>query len=314
MIKKEHTIWVEKYRSDSLDNYLCDPKLKAKFQEFIDRQDLSHCLFAGKPGSGKTTIAKILANKINCDFLYINATDERGIEIIRDKIGGFASSASFKPLKIVILDEATHLLQASQVLLLNMIETYSLKTRFILTGNYADRLIPALKSRLQEFDLIPPTKKLIAEHVSNILDKEEIKYELKDLAFIITKFYPDLRRIINTCQKFTTNNILQVNENEVLAEEEYFDKIILELSKPSSKSFNIIRQVVVDSGSSSISNVYKHLYNNLDKFAGGVEGSVTVIIEEHIYHSNFVVDHEICVMSCISRILEVLQTKKIIKG
>jgi len=169
------------------------------------------------------------------------------METIKNKVGTFASSASFKPLKIIILDEATHILQASQVLLLNMIETYSLKTRFILTGNYAERLIPALKSRLQQLDLIAPDKKQIAVTVTDILEKENVEYDIKDVAFVINNYYPDQRAIINNLQKHTSNNKLIINQNEVLIKDEYIDKIINELKKPSSKSFNIIRQYIVDS-------------------------------------------------------------------
>ena len=181
MSKKLHTLLNEKWRPETLEGYICKDEYKAKFQEFINQQDIPHLLFAGKPGAGKTTIAKILVKNIDCDYLYINATDERSIDVMRDKVGAFAAAGSFKPLKIVILDEATHILQASQVILLNMMETYSLTTRFILTGNYPERLIEPLRSRCQEFDLSPPTKKVVAQHISTILDKEEIEYEIEDL-------------------------------------------------------------------------------------------------------------------------------------
>ena len=148
MSKRLHTILNEKYRPDTLEGYICQDDIKTKFKEFIKQQDIPHLLFAGKPGAGKTTIAKILVKNIDCDYLYINATDERSIDVMRDKVGTFAAAGSFKPLKIVILDEATHILQASQVILLNMMETYSLTTRFILTGNYPERLIDPLRSQI----------------------------------------------------------------------------------------------------------------------------------------------------------------------
>ena len=129
-------------------------------------------LLIGETGTGKTSLGKLITKNIDCDYLYINATDERSIDVMRDKVGAFAAAGTFKPLKIVILDEATHILQASQVILLNMMETYSLTTRFILTGNYPERLIEPLRSRCQEFDLSPPTKKVLAQHISTILDKE----------------------------------------------------------------------------------------------------------------------------------------------
>ena len=132
MTKRLHTILNEKYRPDTLEGYICKDEYKTKFNEFIQNQDIPHLLLAGKPGSGKTTLAKILVKNIDCDYLYLNATDERSIDIMRDKVGAFAAAGSFKPLKIVILDESTHILQASQVVLLNMMETYSLTTRFIL--------------------------------------------------------------------------------------------------------------------------------------------------------------------------------------
>jgi len=314
MIKKEHTILNERYRPTTLENYLGSPDNKAKFQEFIDKQDLPHLGFFGQTGAGKTTLAKILAKNIDCSFIILNATEDRSIESIKEKVGSFASSNSFKPLKIVILDEATHLLEASQVLLLNMIEQFSLKTRFILTGNYPERLIAPLRGRLQEFELVAPTKKQIAEHVSNILDEEQIKYNLEDLAFIINKSYPDIRKTINNCQKFTINNELILDKKAILAEEEYIDKIIDELKKPSNKSFNIIRQHIVDSGSSEFDNVYKQLYERLSDYAGGLEGTVTIILEEMLYHKNFRIDQEINLCACVARILEVLQTKKLIKG
>lgn len=309
---KEHTILNEKYRPSTLEGYICVDSIKEKIKEYIDKQDIPHLGFFGIQGSGKTTLSKILTKNINCDYLYLNATEDRSMEAIKEKVGSFAMSSTFKPLKIVILDEATHLLEASQVLLLNMIETYSLKTRFILTGNYPERLIPALKSRLQEYPLTPPSKKQVAEHVSDILDKEEIKYEIEDLAFIINHCYPDFRKIINSCQKYTLNNILKIDKNEILAEEEYIEKIISELKKPSNKSFNIIRRLIVDSGVGEFDNVYKQLYNKLNEYANNKEGLIIIKLEEYLFHKNFRIDQEINIMGCIASILEIVNKKQII--
>lgn len=306
MSKKINYILNEKYRPDTLEGYICKDEIKNKFQEFIVANQIPHLLFAGKPGAGKTTLAKILVNNIDCDFLYINATDERSIDIMRDKVGAFAAAGSFKPLKIVILDEATHILQASQVILLNMMETYSLTTRFILTGNYAERLIEPLRSRCQEFDLSPPSKKVVAQHISVILDKEEVEYEIQDLVTIVNKFYPDFRKIINNCQKYTVDGTLTL-DNSVNLTDDYQVKILEELKKPSIKSFNLIRQIIANSEVDDFESLYKFLYDKLSEYANGNEGYVICTLEEYMYHATFRLDKEINIMSCISKILETIK-------
>lgn len=302
MRNKTHFILNEKWRPDTLEGYICSNENRAKFQEFINNQDIPHILLAGHPGSGKTTLAKILANNINCDYLFLNAVDERSIDVMRDKVGSFASAGSFKPLKIVILDEATHILQASQVLLLNMMETYSINTRFILTGNYPERLIEPLRSRCQEFDLEPPSKKVIAQHIDNILNTEDIKHTIEDVVNIIKKFYPDFRRIINACQKYTVNGEIKLDSSIVISDD-YKDSILNELKKPNSKSFNIIRQVLADADLSDYTDLYRFLYDNIDQYAKNT-GLITIIIEEYKYHSISRIDQELCFMACISKILQ----------
>ena len=306
MTKRLHTILNEKYRPDTLEGYICKDEVKVKFKEFIDKQDIPHLLFAGKPGAGKTTLAKILVNNIDCDFLYINATDERSIDIMRDKVGAFAAAGSFKPLKIVILDEATHILQAGQVILLNMMETYSLTTRFILTGNYAERLIEPLRSRCQEFDLSPPSKKVVAQHISVILDKEEVEYEIQDLVTIVNKFYPDFRKIINNCQKYTIDGTLTL-DNSVNLTDDYQVKVLDELKKPSVKSFNLIRQIIANSDVEDFESLYRFLYDKLSEYAKGNEGYIICTLEEYMYHATFRLDKEINIMACISKILETIK-------
>jgi|688.fasta_scaffold26499_10 DNA polymerase III delta prime subunit len=308
---KEHTIFVEKYRPKTLDNYICDEQIREKIQEFITNQDIPHLGFFGLQGSGKSTLAKILVNSIDCDFIYLNATENRGMDDIKEKVGSFASARGFKPLKIVILDESTHILQASQVLLLNMIETYSLTTRFILTGNYPERLIPPLRSRLQEFKLTPPSKKVVAKHVYGILNQENIEFQLEDLAAVVNSSYPDFRKIINDCQKYIIDNKLTL-PNTLGKNEDVQSKILDELKKPTTKTFNNIRQIIADNDVSSFEDVFKHLYECTNDYAVGCEGQIAVIINECIYQSNFRVDLEINFMACISRIIETIKTNRII--
>jgi replication factor C small subunit len=311
MNNKIHTILAEKYRPQTLDTYLCDDTLRDKFQTFVTNQDIPHLGFFGLQGSGKSTLAKILVNNIDCDYIYLNATENRGMDDIKEKVGSFASAASFKPLKIVILDEATHILQASQVLLLNMIETYSLTTRFILTGNYPERLIPPLRSRLQEFKLTPPSKKVVAKHVVSILENENIEFELEDLASIIHNSYPDFRKVINTCQKYIVDNKLTL-PGTLGKNNDFQTQIVNELKKPSKTTFNTIRQLIADNNVSSFDDIYKHLYDNTAEYAVGAEGQIAIILNECIYQSNFKIDFEINFMSCISRIIETLKTNRIL--
>ena len=311
MSKRLHTILNEKYRPDTLEGYICKDEIKTKFEEFIKQQDIPHLLFAGKPGAGKTTIAKILVKNIDCDYLYINATDERSIDVMRDKVGAFAAAGSFKPLKIVILDEATHILQASQVILLNMMETYSLTTRFILTGNYPERLIDPLRSRCQEFDLSPPTKKVVAQHISTILDKEDIEFEIPDLVTIVNRFYPDFRKIINNCQKYTVDGALKLGELTD-TDDQYKEHILEELKKPSSKTFNNLRQIIANADVSDFEDLYKFLYDKMDDYAKGNQGLIICYLEEYMYHATFRLDKEINIMACIAKIIETINKKQVL--
>ena len=307
---KQHTILNEKYRPDTLEGYICSDGNKDKFQEFINNQDIPHILLAGRPGSGKTTLAKILANNINCDYLFLNAVDERSIDVMRDKVGSFASAGSFKPLKIVILDEATHILQASQVMLLNMMETYSINTRFILTGNYPERLIEPLRSRCQEFDLEPPSKKVIAKHVDNILNIEDIKHTPEDVVSIIKKFYPDFRRIINACQKYTVNNKIKL-DSSITISDDYKNQILEALKNPKSNAFNTVRQILADADLSDYTDLYRFLYDNIDEYTKNNVGEIIILIEEYRYHSVVRIDQEICFCALISKIISILLFKTI---
>lgn len=305
IMSKQHTILNEKYRPDTLDGYVCRDEDRIKFQEFIDNQDIPHLLFAGKPGAGKTTLAKILVKNINCDYLYINATDERSIDVMRDKVGAFASAGSFKPLKIVILDEATHILQASQVILLNMMETFSLTTRFILTGNYPERLIEPLRSRCQEFDLQPPSKKVIAKHIDDILNKENIEHTIEDVVNVVKKFYPDYRKIINSCQKYTVNGVLKLDKLSS-NDTEYKEKILNELQNKSSKSLNNIRQIIADSEVEDFNELYRFLFDKLSEYSKGNDGAIIMALGEYQFQANFRVDQEINAMALISKILQTI--------
>ena len=305
-MKKEHSLWVEQYRSKTLDEYVGNEQLKQIVSKYIANNDLQNLLLYGTPGTGKTTLAKLIVNNFDCDYLYINASDERGIDTIRDKVQGFASSASFKPIKIVILDEADFLTIQAQASLRNIIETYSRTTRFILTCNYLERIIDPLQSRCQVLKITPPSKKDVARHIANILDKEEINYELSDLGLVINKHYPDVRKILNTCQVNNVEGTLKI-DNTVLTGG-YKDALLKELKSPSKTSFKNIRQILADSNLDDFEDVYRFLYDSLDEYSDNDinKAMIVIEIESYMYHANFRIDKEINVMALLASVLKII--------
>lgn len=304
---KMNSLFVEKYRSKVLDEYVGNEQLKQIVSQYIDKNDIQNLLLYGTPGTGKTTLAKLIVNNIDCDFLYINASDERGIDTIRDKVQGFASSASFKPLKIIILDEADFLTIQAQASLRNIIETYSRTTRFILTCNYLERIIDPLQSRCQVLKITPPSKKEVAQHVAGILEQESINYELNDLVLVVNKHYPDVRKILNTCQVNAVEGKLTIDKS-LIASNGYTDAILKELKTANKSSFKNIRQILADSNLSDFEEIYRFLYDNLDEYAkDGVQQAMIIIeIENYMYHANFRIDKEINVCALIASILKTI--------
>jgi replication factor C small subunit len=175
MAKREHTLWVEKYRSQTLEDYVGNENIKQTIGHYLQQNDIQNFLFYGTPGTGKTTLAKLIVNNLDCDYMYINASDENGIDTIREKVKSFASVASFKPFKVIILDEADYITIQGQAALRNIIETFSRTTRFILTCNYIERVIDPLQSRCQVLKIVPPSKQEIAYHIIDMsLNKRNV--------------------------------------------------------------------------------------------------------------------------------------------
>ena len=291
----------EKYRPITLDTYVGNEKFKASIARQLEQNDIQNYLFYGPAGTGKTTLAKLCVKNLDCDYLYINASDERGIETIRDKVSGFASVASFKPLKVVILDEADFLTIQAQASLRNIIETFSRTTRFILTCNYIERVIDPLQSRCQTIKVIPPTKKEVAVHLASICDKESISYDPNAIGKIVNKFYPDLRKMLNTIQTSNIKNKLTLDDS-LLVSTSYLSAILTELSKDKPK-FNSIRQIIADSNIDDFEEVFRFLYENADKYLPGKAGTAAMLINEHQYKANFRIDKEINVMSLINNLI-----------
>jgi len=304
---KNHSLWAEKYRPDVLDSYICDSHLKNILKDFISKKDIPHLLLHGNAGTGKTTLAKILTKNIQCDVMYVNASDNTGVDFVRDKIRPFASSMGFYDLKIVILDESDYMSAASQASLRNLMETYSKTTRFILTCNYVEKIISPLISRCQVFQIEPPAKKDVALYSKTILDTETIKYELSDLKTVVDSFYPDIRKIVNFIQQSSTNGTLKLIKTQS-ASFDLKNKLIelLKNAKTNSKVFNEIRQLVADAGTKMFDELYSELYAKASEYAPGKELSVIIDLAEHTYQSAMVVDKEITFMACIAKVIKTI--------
>jgi replication factor C small subunit len=298
---KDHSLLVEKYRPIKLENYVGNDHIKTTIKQYLGQNDIQNLIFYGPAGTGKTTLAKIIVKNLECDFIYINASDERGIETIRDKVSGFASTASFKPLKIVILDEADFLTIQAQASLRNVIETFSRTTRFILTCNYVERIIDPLQSRCQVLKVVPPSKADVATHLAGIMDQENIQFERDDLKNIVNQFYPDLRKCLNTIQLSTQNQKLIIDKS-ILVSSNYMAQVLKELSK-SKPNWGEIRQIITNANIQDFEEFYRYLYDNATIHAPNNEGMVAILINEYSYQANFRIDKEINCMGLIQKLI-----------
>lgn len=300
MFNKKHTLFTEKYRPDTLEGYIGNDDFKSSLQQWIDSNDIPHLLLCGGAGTGKTTAAKLIVNNINCDSLYINCSDENGIDTIRDKVKSFASAASFKPQKVVVMDEADFLTINAQAALRNVIETFSLNTRFIFTCNYVERIIDPIQSRTVVFELTPPSMQDVAFKCVEILKLEEVTYTKADLVRIVKQTYPDIRKTLNLLQSSIKNGELQ-QSRDVINLKQTSDKIIELLSLHKIGDFNIIRQIIADSNIRDYNELYRVLFERSDEYSNSAIS--TLVIADYQYKSLMAPDKEITFCACISKLL-----------
>jgi replication factor C small subunit len=274
----------------------------------LEAHDIPHLLFYGKAGTGKTTLAKLIVNTIKCDWMILNASDENNVDTVRTKVKNFASSVGFAGFKVIILDEFDYMTPNAQAILRNLMETFSKHCRFILTCNYIEKIIDPIQSRCQTFAITPPTKKDVAVQVAKILDTEGVRYDIKNVAEIINSYYPDIRRVINTCQLQSVKGELRVDK-QIMVESDFKTKLIELLKAKDEKrnTFINIRQAVADNKLNDYSEMYTMLYDKVDEYATGNTANVILTIADGVSKDALVVDKEIVFMATIIQILNIIK-------
>jgi DNA polymerase III delta prime subunit len=305
--KVNNNLWVEKYRPTKLVDYVGNEHLKSKVENYLETGEIPHLLLYGKAGTGKTTLAKLIIKSIECDYMIINASDENNVETVRNKVKNFASSMGFKPFKIIILDEFDYMTPGAQAILRNLMETFSAHCRFILTCNYVEKVIAPIQSRCQSFQIVPPTKKDVAMQISKILKSEEIEFEVKDLVPIIDAAYPDIRKVINTCQLNSIKGKLKVDVQNLL-ENDYKIKIIEILSSNDDKrnKYMKVRQALIDSKVTDFTDLYTMLYDKVDEYGGENTANVILLLGDGVSKSAVAIDKEIIAAATLIQILNII--------
>ena len=302
-----NTLWVEKYRPDNLDTYIGNEHLKDKVSIYLESGDLPHLLLYGKAGTGKTTLAKILVKNIECDYLYINASDENNVETVRTKIKSFASTMGFKDYKIVVLDECDYITPNAQAALRNLMETFSKHCRFILTCNFVERIIDPIQSRCQSFQIIPPSKKEVAKHIHDILLKENVMSNIEDLKVLIDSGYPDIRRVINAAQRNVVKGKLKLDITSII-QNDYKLKLLKILKTQDKKNaFKDIRQLLLDNKITDFADLFRLLYDEVDDWGKGHVAECILIIARYELSDGQVPDKEINAMAMLIELLGVIK-------
>ena len=307
-------LWVEEYRPKTIDDCILPDSLKTLFKSFIKKGELSNLLFSGTPGIGKTTVAKALCEELNCDWIMINGSEEGGIDVLRNKIKNFASTVSLSGgKKVVILDEADYLNpQSTQPALRGFVEEFHKNCRFILTCNFKNRIIEPLHSRFSniEFKVNPKDKPKLAsrlfERAIFILKEKNISYEDKVLVELITKHFPDFRKLINELQRYSVSGSIDAGIL-VNVSDENLKTLITHLKN---KEFSDMRKWVVNNLDNDPVKIFRKIYDTLySNLEPSTIPHAVLIIADYQYKSAFVADQEINLVACLTELMSQVKFK-----
>jgi len=312
MSKIENDWWAEKYRPKTIEEYSGNTEVVDYFNHCISTNTLNHLLlYNAKSGTGKTSAAKILANSLDSDVMYINASDENSVDTVRDRIKTFASANSFKRWKIIILDEFSYFTPNAQSALNAIMETFSKSTRFILTCNYVEKVLPSIQSRCTCFHLESPSKPLIAKRIVHILKTEGITFKPEDVATMVNRNYPDQRSIINEVQRAAITGSLIVPTSTALNSDSYMSKlldVLLETKKSKKETFTSCRQIIADSKVRTFEDLYRFLYDNSEKLSPTNQAALILEISTYAQRDTQVLDKEINAMALLIQIINLIKS------
>lgn len=301
-------LWVEKYRPKSVSDCILPDRIKKVFQSYVDTTNIPNLMLTGSAGVGKTTVAKAMCEEIGLNYLFINSSEERGIDMLRTKIRGYASTISLTGgRKVIILDEADYLTPDAQAALRGAVEEYSDNCSFIFTCNFKSRLLDALHSRCSviDFSLKADEKPRMAaqlfQRLSNILTNEKVEYDKQVLIKIVEKFFPDYRRTLNELQRYSSGGSIDAG---TLAQISDVRKIADLVGYLKESNFAEMRKWVVTNSDIEPSRIYRKVYDSLyEYFKPASIPQAVVILARYQYQSAFVSDQEINLVACLTEIM-----------
>ena len=301
-------LWVEKYRPHTVADCILPDRLKKPFQEYVDTQTIPNLMLTGTAGVGKTTVAAAMCEEIGINHLFINSSEERGIDMLRTKIRGYASTVSLTGgRKVIILDEADYLTPEAQAALRGAIEEFSENCTFIFTCNFKSKLIDALHSRCSviDFTLKSDEKAKMAsqlmKRLENILTQENVNYDKTVLAKIIEKYFPDYRRTLNELQRYSSSGSLDAGIVAQLSDVRKIGELVKHLKE---KNFGEMRKWCVTNSDIEPSRIYRKVYDGLYEYMkpSSIPQAV-VTIGKYQYQAAFVADQEINLVACLTELM-----------